>query len=309
MSRKHINNGDAWVKKRLQGKTVNSKPVVKTSIPDVKNYTVPKGTIEKGSRQNINVGETGLVVRTKINENFIETYKSNLGIQRIKIEWNSVSSLIFRAGYLEIAETIYEISSQFIKTGITGLTASTWYYIYVNPPTSSIEITTTQIEIEDTEPVLNDSLMAYYHPTETTWRCIGVIYSDGGSNIRAFHLENNQYFYETEFVDYDTTSLPDIATVVNFTMPPITRYVMATVILRDTNTDDNVSAYYNNTGTLAIQKVAAYVYLDTNTSFSNQIFVTNTSQQGYFRKSIVTGNNANFTVRTTGFILPSEFYN
>lgn len=300
MIKKRLNNGDAWVKKRLQGKNLLSKTPITTPITK---------SISKGSRQNINVGETGLTVRTKINENFIETYKSLLGIQRIKIEWASGSSLIFRAGYVEIGETIYEIPAQFIKTAITGLSASTWYYIYVNPPTTGIEITTTQIEIEDTVPTLNDPLMAYYHPTNTTWRCIGIIYADTGPDIAEFYLEGSQYFYGVDIQDFEDLALTDTPTVMTFTIPPMIRCVIATSIFRQMDVQDPpMFLYYNNTGTNAITKIAGFIRLNTNTSFNTQVLATNSIQQGYFRHSRPT-RIAEFSVYTTGFLLPSEFYN
>jgi hypothetical protein len=116
------------------------------------------------------------------------------GKQSIKVKWNSNSSFDCLPGNVEIGGTLYNIAST-INKSTSSLTASTWYYVYVNPPSTGISLAAANIEYSTTAPTQNTTLMGQYNGSK---RCIGAFYSNGSSNIVEFHLANRGIIMEED---------------------------------------------------------------------------------------------------------------
>ena len=70
--------------------------------------------------------------------------------------------------------------------------ASTRYYCYVQDVAS---VMTPRISV--TPPVVNPSLKMGYHPTQTSWRCVGSFFNDASSNVLPFRT-NGRWLRFTE---------------------------------------------------------------------------------------------------------------
>jgi len=91
-------------------------------------------------------GSVKLFKKKKVALPTVET-EANLyrGKQSIKVKWNSTSSFDCLPGNVEIGGTLYNIAST-INKSTSSLTASTWYYVYVDPPSTGISLAAEDIE-------------------------------------------------------------------------------------------------------------------------------------------------------------------
>lgn len=73
-----------------------------------------------------------------------------------------------------------------------SLTASTWYYIYLNAPTNGLVVTSSDISITTTAPVLDYVKQGYYSVSK---RCIGFFRTDITGLIIWFWMDDLTYYW------------------------------------------------------------------------------------------------------------------
>ena len=126
----------------------------------------------------------------------IESSASAKGVQSIKVEYATTSGVYINPGVVHINDgandNYYQVSSQFTKN-LSGLSSSTWYYLYAKPPSVGTEISASEIEYSSTAPSRDLSRYGFYHTTSSGWRCIGAVYSDGSSDIKLFYNPSDDY--------------------------------------------------------------------------------------------------------------------
>lgn len=112
------------------------------------------------------------------------------------LTWKDADEIYVDSGALHIdngtAENIYCAQSQLTKQ-LTSLSASTWYAIYVDPPDNGLSLVAADIEYSTTMPTYDQAKRGWYHGTNTDWRCIGFIFSDGSSNIKPFQIFGSEW--------------------------------------------------------------------------------------------------------------------
>jgi hypothetical protein len=132
--------------------------------------------------------------------NVANSFLGGIGQQSIKVEWASASSLTIGAGMVHIndnGDSFYTVPEAF-EVIVSGLEASTWYYVYVDPPVSGYTLSSDDIEYSTTAPTKNASKRGYYHGTNTDWRCIGAFYSAGSSNVYKFYVSGLKVLYDDD---------------------------------------------------------------------------------------------------------------
>jgi hypothetical protein len=110
------------------------------------------------------------------------------GKQSIKVEFATTSGVYVNPGSVEINDTLYTVNTQLTKEMPT-LSGSTWYYVYAKEPTTGSVITLGDVEHTDVAPNKDLEKMGYYHPTNSTWRCVGFCYSDSSNIVEKYIVD------------------------------------------------------------------------------------------------------------------------
>jgi hypothetical protein len=115
------------------------------------------------------------------------------------------------SGAIEIDGVIYYLAADTDKQ-VTSLSASTWYYVYVDPPATGTTLGATDIEYSTTAPVWTEAKNGWYHPTNTDWRALiksgGVFKASAGSTVRAFSCRNGIWSFQDPQVYFLSTGSP-----------------------------------------------------------------------------------------------------
>lgn len=129
-----------------------------------------------------------------------------VGIQSIQVEYKDADEITINPGVVEMGSELYELTAALDLT-LTGLSASTWYYVYAKPSGSGI-LTSASFEYSSTAPT--EQADGYYHPTNTTWRCVGFVYSNGSSEVEC-NCMDGAFFYDVQREIHASASSNDVA--------------------------------------------------------------------------------------------------
>ena len=132
------------------------------------------------------------------------------GQQTIRTTYKNTNSITLNPGIVhinnDILERVYHCSGFDIT--LSSLNVNQWYYIYVQSPTSGVELTPSEISYNSTAPILNSSKQGYYHSVNTYQRCIGFIYAISSSEILPFLITGRNYrFTDIHLTQYASLSL------------------------------------------------------------------------------------------------------
>jgi hypothetical protein len=222
------------------------------------------------------------------------------GKQSIKVKWNSTSSFDCLPGNVEIGGTLYNIAST-INKSVSSLTASTWYYVYVNPPSTGISLSAANIEYSTTAPTQNTTLMGQYNGSK---RCIGAFYSDSSSNIMPFVVSGSRVNYADTIIRVLAAGSASTWTDITFDVPFGDSYIISRVV--GYYSDASASLVYrangfSNTGAVLVSVSSGA----TSDNVSLELFV-DVDKLGEYKWSSANTNYAN--IDTRGFILPDDIY-
>lgn len=220
------------------------------------------------------------------------------GIQTLRVSYKDADEIYIHPGTIHIndgADKYFTISSKVTKQ-LTSLSVSTYYAIYVDPSSISGDIDADDIEYTDTMPTLDDSKNGYYHPTNTTWRCIGFIYSDSSSNILSFQTTGKKYIIKGNFNDFvwaAVSSRQDVTCTI-----PLGSLIVIGWWQPDTgSTSSYISTGGEENADISVYPVGGrptvYVEIITNSSKQISLYSEGTVSMHYF---------------TRGFYLPDEIY-
>lgn len=179
---------------------------IKYGFVDYSSYSSPNTTIYLNSNESqvITANLTGCYFgRVKFSENY-----SNIPVQLVwmmrgfkqgmNLIWKDSKEFYVDAGARHLddgtSENVYRAPGQLTKS-VTGLSVSTWYAVYAKPPTNGLILTASQIEYATTMPTYDQAKGGYYHPSSTSWRCIGFFDSDSSGNIRPFIHQANKFLW------------------------------------------------------------------------------------------------------------------
>lgn len=116
----------------------------------------------------------------------------------LNLEYKDSDEIYINTGSFHIdddsSENIYCAQSQITKQ-LTSLSASTWYWVYVNPPSSGLVLSSSEIEYSSTVPTYDQVKKGWYHPSTTDWRALGPVYSNSASNILRFSIRDKFYLF------------------------------------------------------------------------------------------------------------------
>jgi hypothetical protein len=234
------------------------------------------------------------------------TLGSAVGIQTIKLEWATTSGINVLPGTVHINNGVYDnyyIVDSYFEKNFSSLSSSVFYYIYVKPPTSGYVIN--DVEYSTTEPIKNLNKCGRYHPTNTTWRCIGTFRTNPASGIIDFIYNGNTFMgiYSNDNSGWLTPSTTwttvDVSSSVAFGNTIALQYYIA----------DYVD--YSNWGYVRAKGSPSFFYLpfvqtvnDFNTS--SIVIPVNEDREFEVRWPNTTSNRMFFLAH--GFIIPDDIY-
>lgn len=198
-------------------------------------------------------------------------------------------------------DLILEATSQLTKA-VTGLSAATWYAVYVDPPDSGTTLAAADIEYSATMPTWDHAKAGWYHPSTTDLRCIGFVRTDGSSNLVPFQTSGRECIFSTAFTDVNSVAPSTTWTTGTLTVPIGDIYGLCTVISLyvDTETGLQVRRKGATTGYSLVTAASASKWSSTEARI-----MLDSSKQFEFSFAAATTNQAFFF--THGFVLPAGF--
>ncbi|MEO0250200.1 MAG: hypothetical protein ABIN58_11880 [candidate division WOR-3 bacterium] len=106
---------------------------------------------------------------------------------------------------IEINGRVYTLGSSTDKT-VTGLSASTWYYLFAQAPSSGTELSASDITYSSTAPTYDHAKCGWYDTTGDK-RCFGVFYSDSSSQVMNF-IQTGRLVFLMEPITFLSTTTP-----------------------------------------------------------------------------------------------------
>ncbi len=95
------------------------------------------------------------------------------------------TTLLVGGGEIEINGRSYLISSMLTKT-LSGLSNSTWHYVFASAPASGRTLSASEITYSSTAPTVSHAKAAKYYNAAGTGRLIGAFRTDGSGNVEPF---------------------------------------------------------------------------------------------------------------------------
>ena len=231
-----------------------------------------------------------------------------IGIQSVKVEYATASGIYINPGIVHINDgtnDLYKVQSRFSKQ-LTGLAASNWYYIYAKPPVSGNYITSSEIEYATVTGTLSYTKMGYYHPTNTSWRCIGTVWSNSNNDIQPFGIFGNIFrVTDGEYISRDLTAgTASTWTTVTLTVPFGNVLVYCQCQGVYVNTAENNCRWKVSSGATSKLFIGT-----TSNSSSDRTFVdlfVDSNKQGQYMWQLATNNSQYIDVH--GYVLPHEIF-
>jgi hypothetical protein len=172
-------NGDATI-------TLSSQYDYLEIVSDGTNWVRPQQTVVESSKEGFYVG--------------------------LNVESKDADEITVSGGAIEIDGVIYYMTDDTDKQ-VTGLSNSTWYYVYIDPPASGTTLAAADIEYSTTAPTWDAAKTGWYHPTTTDWRCLvkggGVFLTSGAGAIILFSCWGGQYSFLDPQAYFLTTGSPE----------------------------------------------------------------------------------------------------
>lgn len=129
------------------------------------------------------------------------------GAQSVSMEWVSGTSIMFTEGSVEVGGTVGTVAAPITKP-LSGLTADTWYYVYVS---AAATLTSGNFSYSTTAPTEDASKHGYYN---NSLRCIGAFYSNSDSECAQFRVADGEYhLMETADISWTPTGGWDTITL------------------------------------------------------------------------------------------------
>jgi hypothetical protein len=229
-----------------------------------------------------------------------------VGTQELKVQWTSTSSLTIGSGKIEINGTVYELASS-VTLNVTGLSTSTWYYVYVTGGLNST-LGLSNISYSTTAPTLSESKKGYYNGTAV--RCIGAFYSDGSSNVLEFSVSGLDVYWDESFSDHDDNTPSDTWTDQALTVPLLGDGVIHAHVMfylnRAGSSDSTV--YYRKNGSSGGGNYIGYL-ADANGRYQSVTATVPVDATGKIETKFGTADATNqLAVYNRGFRYPPEIY-
>jgi len=167
------------------------------------------------------------------------------------LSWKDADEIYVSSGALHIdngtAENIYCAQSQLTKQ-LTSLSNSTWYAIYVDPPDNGLTLAAADIEYSTTMPTYDQAKRGWYHGTNTDWRCIGFVKSDGSGNVLPF-IQQMQCWRFTDAQTDDISGATPSNTWTAYTAPSPVGNILTLWMITGTYSNAYVGIHVRVTGT------------------------------------------------------------
>jgi hypothetical protein len=141
-------------------------------------------------------------------------FRSGLDIVR-----KNNSTITLTGGMIEINGLGYILDV--LTDKIPGsMTASSWYYIFVNAPDSGLVLSNTQVSVSITPPTYDHGKCGWYDATGLK-RCIGFLFSDVSSNVWPFAQIGKLYCLPNTIQFLSTSAPATTWTPINTNVPII----------------------------------------------------------------------------------------
>jgi hypothetical protein len=236
-----------------------------------------------------------------------DTTQVPTGTQELSVEWASTSSLTIGSGKIHINDMTYTMPSSITKS-VTGLSASTWYYVYVAPPTSNYILGSANIEYTSTAPSKNEAAKGYYHTTNTTWRCIGAFYSDTSSEVREFYLSGqSRWLFRNYFLTYTDETPSNTWTDQTLVVPLFEKQIVITNALLK-YISSAATAYMRTNGSSGSGTYLGQVGASSVSMHISGMFDIEVDSNGIVETKWDVSTANQLFIFSCGYILPDEIY-
>jgi hypothetical protein len=143
-----------------------------------------------------------------ISEDYFEDIKRK---QTIAVKWQAANKFYLLPGVccVDNGSNVLPLYTDSVISYTTDtLSADTIYYVYLDPPASGYVLSVDDIELSTTAPTKSDSKQGFYHGTNTDWRCIFALVTDGDGDIVKFYQFKDEVVYDVQFTDDHSDSTP-----------------------------------------------------------------------------------------------------
>jgi hypothetical protein len=232
------------------------------------------------------------------------------GVQSIKVEYKDADEVYIGKGVVHIddgSDGLYSVDTRFAKQ-LTGLSANDWYYIFAKPPVTGNVLTTSEIEYTTVSGNLSYDKVGYYHPTNTSWRCISAIWSNGSNNIEPFTTYNHEWRTTSgEYIAQDLTAgTANTYTNINMTIPFGNVLAIGLVQGIYNNTAETYARWRLPGATAATVRFFLTSISNNASSRDIKYLPVDSQMRGEYKWDQVTNNS--IYIDTIGFTFPYEIY-
>jgi hypothetical protein len=238
----------------------------------------------------------------------LETIWLMCGKQSISVSYKDADEITLGSGVVHINdgtnERLYHCSG--FDKQLTSLGTSEWRYIYAKPPaTGAVILSATEIEHATTVPTENTAKRGFYHPTNTTWRCVGMVRINSSGNIMKFYTSGHRYLYAPPAIWDQSFGSGNVNTTLDVTLTVPLGSIVACITIRGVlysaaatiwvrNKDDSSEGYH--VGYVDAATTSQPGPLDIRCDASKRITVEGTAR-------------ISCDLQTRGFLIPKWIYN
>ena len=201
-------------------------------------------------------------------------------------QYASATSYTVGSGAIDIAGSIYYVTSTITESGLTGLSNDTYYYIKIAAPGSGTSISGTEISLDATTPSWSDTYNGWYISTS---RVIGWVLTDGSGNLEEAYVSGGAWILVEQNTEVTTTSPPTSVTSLAINVPALGRMALDIRLYLNNGTDAILYAY-NATATSGASVTTGIA--SSSQGASTGLMLTDSSQQIGWKCSTGTVTNA-----------------
>ena len=159
-------------------------------------YTRPAGGIYRQIDETyVTTDNTITNIDHTVIDNTIRFTSSSYGIQSIKIVYKDLTTVTMNPGAVHIydgtGDGLYSVNTP-TDVANASLSATTWYFLYVNKPASGTTIAASDATFSTTVPIEDTTHSGWYHPTVVGMRCIGIVRTVVLGRLMPFVMNGNQ---------------------------------------------------------------------------------------------------------------------
>jgi len=227
------------------------------------------------------------------------------GAQGIKVEYKSGDEVYLNPGYVHIKDSTYDtyVLDTRISIQNTGLSSSTWYYIYVEESIVGNLLAAGDFSFGSTVPTIDYVNQGYYNGTK---RCVGFVLTGGSGDIINYSVDSGRYNYNSDIITSINWQTLSASTSYDFDVHvPLGNITAYMNFYARGNTSANVAMYLGTPG-FDLNVIGQSTGNDSDNIYVNNCQSVNCDASGQAR--ILGDNEWVARVWTLGFQMPDYIY-